>query len=172
MSNLLEGARAGDLDWLIKNKIHLDEYESKMGRPENVITVSFKVKQKEPAQDLVSFLENGYEWVLDADVSTGEIDDGEYLVFLEMRRNPKAVDQIIEMLSDMQHLTNIKPESWNFRWYKNREYAPVNADELKNTVPTTRKDYTSMTENFNRVEESSKDLLPDINTLKRLSGLG
>ena len=83
MSQLLnEGLRKKDLEYLVGNKIHFDEYDSKMGDPEDVITVSFKVKQRMPSEDLTSFIENGYDWVLDADVSSGEIDDGEFLVFV------------------------------------------------------------------------------------------
>jgi hypothetical protein len=171
MRKLFEGAQQGDLDYLISKKIHFDEYDSKMGRPESIITASFKIKQKEPAKDLVSFLENGYDWVLDADVSTGEINDGEYLVFLEMQRRPDMTEKIMEMLKDMQHLTNIKPSDWQFKWYKQHDYQPLKIESLNETVPKTANEYKQMTGSFNEVKEGSKGLLPDIADLKRLSGI-
>jgi hypothetical protein len=171
MRKLFEGARAGDLDYLIAPKIHFDEYESKMGRSDSVITASFKIKQKEPAEDLVSFLENGYEWVLDADVSTGEIDDGEYLVFLEVRRRKDITDKMMEMLDDLQHLTNIKPKNWKFKWYKQSDYQPLTRESLRETLPMTPEDYKAMTGSFEKVKEGVAELLPEIMDLKRLSGI-
>ena len=70
MSQLLsEGLQIGDLNYLVSEKIHIDEYNSKMGQASDVVTLSFKVRNIMPANDLVSYLENGYDWILDADVS-------------------------------------------------------------------------------------------------------
>lgn len=171
MRQLFEGARSGDLDYLISKKIHFDEYDSKMGRPETVCTISFKTKQREPAQDLVSFLENGYDWVLDADVSTGEIGDGEYLVFLEVQRRPSMKENIVEMLNDLKHLTNIDPKEWKFKWYKQHGYQPIDMEKLSETVPDTAARYKEMTGGFNTVKEAAKSVLPDIADLKKLSGI-
>ena len=38
--------------------------------------------QAEENQDLENFIEMGYDFVLDADVTPGETDDGEFLVFV------------------------------------------------------------------------------------------
>ena len=62
----------GDLNRLVHNELHIDEYKSKMGTDEDVCVISFKVSGKEPGADLVSFIEKGYDFVLDADVSSGE----------------------------------------------------------------------------------------------------
>jgi hypothetical protein len=40
-----------------------------MGTDADVCVISFKVAGKEPSADLVSFIEKGYDFVLDADVS-------------------------------------------------------------------------------------------------------
>lgn len=167
-----EGSRAGDLDYLISKKLHIDEYESKMGSNKGIVTVSFKIKQKEPAMDLVRFLENGYDWVLDADVSTGEIDDGEFLVFMEMQRRPDLSKKIIDMLEDLQHLTNVKPKDWKYRWYKQKDYVPVTKESLDETIPNTPNRYAQMIDSYGKTEESiEKDIHPEIEELKRLSGI-
>jgi len=168
---LNEGSRAGDLDYLIGKKIHFDEYESKMGRPDSVVTVSFKIKQKEPALDLVRFLENGYDWVLDADISTGEVDDGEYLVFMEMQRKPDLAEKIVDMLEDLKHLTNIAEDKWKFRWYKDESYNHTSKEAIAKTIPSTPKKYKEMVEGFKNTQESVKELSPEIQELKRLSGI-
>jgi hypothetical protein len=169
---LNEGSRAGDLDYLIGKKLHIDEFESKMGSNRSVVTVSFKTKQREPALDLVRFLENGYDWVLDADVSTGEVDDGEYLVFMEMQRKPDLTKKIMEMLEDLRYLTNIEPTKWQYRWYKQRDYSPVTKESLEETIPNTPNRYAKTTEGFNETQEAIKnEIHPEIAELKKLSGI-
>ena len=88
---LSEGLEQGDLDRLVHRKLHVDEFKSKMGSDADIIVLSFKVDGKEPARDLMNFIERGYEWILDADISSGELDDGQYLVFAELERDP--IDQ-------------------------------------------------------------------------------
>jgi len=69
---LRENLEMGDLARLVHNELHIDEYKSKMGTDADVCVISFKVAGKEPSADLVSFIEKGYDFVLDADVSSGE----------------------------------------------------------------------------------------------------
>ena len=60
-SNITEGLEANDLKRLVHNELHIDEFKSKMGRDEDVVVISFKVTGREPAEDLVNFIEKGYE---------------------------------------------------------------------------------------------------------------
>lgn len=171
MSKLFEGSRAGDLDFLVAPKIHFDEFNSKMGKPDVIITASFKVKQREPAMDLVSFLESGYDWILDADISTGEVSDNEYLVFLEIQRKPDIVKKFSSLIEDLTHLTNINPEAWQFRWYKQKDYQNFTKENFDLTVPLTSEKYKESIDEFVRVEEQSKELAGDLGRLKKLSGI-
>jgi len=93
---LSEGLEQGDLDRLVHNKLHVDEFKSKMGSDADIIVLSFKVDGKEPARDLMNFIERGYDWILDADISSGELDDGQYLVFAELERDPAAAKHIYQ----------------------------------------------------------------------------
>jgi len=68
---LRESLEHGDLKRLVHDELHVDEFKSKLGDDHDVVVVSFKVAGKEPANDIVSFVEKGYEWVIDADVSSG-----------------------------------------------------------------------------------------------------
>lgn len=169
---LCEGLSKEDLIYLVGNKIHFDEYDSKMGENEDVITASFKIKQRMPSQDLVNFIENGYDWVLDADVSSGEVDDGEFLVFVEMPRQPSIFENMMELLSDLQHLTDIKLNEWKFKWYKQKEYHPLDEETITELVPTTPGKYKEFTEQFASVDKEQKNLSDEIAQIKRLSGIG
>jgi hypothetical protein len=168
---LNEGLRPKDLEYLVGNKIHFDEYESKMGDPDDVITVSFKIKQRMPSEDLVSFIENGYDWVLDADVSSGEIEDGEFLVFVEMPRRSRIFEQLVELLDDLQHLTDIKLNEWKFRWYKQKEYHSLNEAGIGEIVPDSPTKYRQYVEQFEGVQQEQASLADELSTIKKLSGI-
>ena len=168
---LNEGLQADDLKYLVSNTLHIDEYNSKMGQASDVVTISFKVRDIMPANDLVSFLENGYDFVLDADVSSGEVADGERLVFVEVQRKTNIYNNIDEMLEDINHLTGIKRGDWKFRWYKSNEYHSLNEENFKKIVPTTSSSYEKTITEYNNVKTETEKLNSDIEAIKKLSGI-
>jgi len=168
---LSEGLQQGDLKYLVDDRLHFDEYNSKMGQPADVVTMSFKVRDLMPAQDLVSFLENGYDWVLDADVSTGEVSDNNRLVFVEAERTSGLYKQIQEMLTDLDHLTGIKPDKWRFRWFKQDDYMPMTEDNFKQSIPSTPEKYIESVDHYGIVEKNKKQISDDLDRIKKLSGL-
>ena len=105
------GLRKSDLKDLVYHIFEIDEYASKMGDDKNIITLSFTVNSKDPADDLVRFLEGGYSFILDADVTAGEQDDGTYRVFVELERDKdgnKNIMEIIDGVTKLADLENIK----------------------------------------------------------------
>ena len=78
------GLQAKDLRSLVYDIFEIDSFKSKMGEDKDIVVLSFSVKSQEPANDLMNFLEKGYPFVLDADVTSGEQPDGTYKVFVEM----------------------------------------------------------------------------------------
>jgi len=135
--NINEGLEQNDLARLVHPELHIDEYKSKMGKDEDIVVLSFKVTGREPAEDLVNFIEKGYEWVLDADVSAGELDDGDYLVFVECDREPGAAENIVAMLKDILNLTSQKMSEWSVQIRSRPEKLELSADTIKNNVPLT-----------------------------------
>jgi hypothetical protein len=168
---LNEGLQMDDLKYLVNDTIHIDEFNSKMGEPSDVVTLSFKVKDLMPATDLVSFLENGYDFVLDADVSTGEIRDNERLVFVEVQRKPGIYKYVNEMLDDINHLTGIDRNAWKFRWYKSNDYISMNEENFEKVVPLTAEKYEKSIEEFNKLKSDTTKLNSDIEEIKKLSGI-
>ena len=102
-----DSLKAGDLRNLVKHIFEVDNYKSKMGDDKDIVVLSFTVEHKAPAEDLVSFIEKGYQFVLDADMTPGELSDGKYRVFVEMQRTPKVAEQINDLLYGVQKLTGI-----------------------------------------------------------------
>jgi hypothetical protein len=139
--NLNEGLEQNDLARLIQPELHIDEYKSKMGKDEDIVVLSFKITGREPAEDLVNFIEKGYEWVLDADVSAGELDDGDFLVFVECDRDPAAADNIMAMLKDIMNLTSQVLGEWSIQIRSNPEKLELTADNIRNNVPLSTSSY-------------------------------
>lgn len=138
---LFEGLEQGDLARLIHPRLHIDEFESKMGDDSDIIVLSFKVNGKEPALDLMNFIERGYEWILDSDVSSGELDDGEYIVFAELERTPAAAEHIVGLLKDILNLTGQGLEEWKFQYRKSSNEHDISEEEILSVVPHSSADY-------------------------------
>jgi len=139
--------REGDLKDLVDNILEIDSYSSKMGNDENIVVLSFTVMENEPAQDLVNFIERGYSFVLDADVSSGEQSDGMYRVFVEIERDPGVGEQIMELMDGVTKLTANK--DFKFRYYKSFDASPMTLEELSSRVPTDVAGYESLVNESN-----------------------
>jgi hypothetical protein len=107
-----EGLDYLDMENQVNNKVSVDEYAAKTGSDDDTITLAFTVKGQLASTDLVDWFERGYDFVIDAQPSDGEISVGKYLVFVEMNRRSKAPARIIEMLTDLETLTGIKINEW------------------------------------------------------------
>ena len=160
---LFEGLRPLDLQDMISPLFEVDAYKSKMGEDRDVCVISFKVKDRNPARDLMEFIEKGFEFVLDSDVSSGENDKGEYFVFVEIPRSSKIVDHIEDLTYGVRKLTGI--DDWKFRYYKENNVLPATRDSLKENIPLTANRYDEVV-GESRVREMkkffSKTLMDDL----------
>lgn len=170
---LRENLEQGDLKRLVHSELHIDEYKSKMGDDADICVVSFKVSGKEPSADLVSFIEKGYDFVLDADVSSGEKEGGDYLVFVELDRTPKLPEQIIQIMEDLMNLTAQKIEDWRVRYYKSTEDHDLTEDVLKEIIPLTSEAYDAKygKDEEDLEAEEPKDITQDLDAMKAVAGV-
>jgi hypothetical protein len=137
--NLNEELRPADLRYLVDNVFEIDSYSSKMGNDQDVSVISFNVKSKDAAEDLESFIEKGYKFVLDADVSPGEVKEGKYKVFVEMERDKNLSSHIVEILDGVKKLVDNK--DFRFRYYRSFRSNPADLEALIDAVPTTPSQY-------------------------------
>jgi len=117
--NLQEGLNHKDMVGLIKPSIHIDEFVSKMGNDDDIATVSFYTKNSKVADDLVEWFEKGYDFVLDADRSPGEIKPNRYLVYVEIKRRTSLPKQIKELINDLASLTEYNEDDWTVMYDDN-----------------------------------------------------
>jgi hypothetical protein len=113
---LNEGLRPLDLKEMIYSNFEIDTYRSKMGEDRDICVLTFRVKDREPAKDLMEFIEKGFSFVLDSDVSSGENDKGDYFVFVEIERSSRLAEQIEDIVLSIEKLTSLK--EWQFKYHK------------------------------------------------------
>ena len=168
---LRENLEMGDLKRLVHDELHIDEYKSKMGDDADVCVISFKVSGKEPSADLVSFIEKGYDFVLDADVSSGEKEGGDYLVFVELERTDKLPEQIIKMMEDLLNLTEQQLKDWRVRYYKSTEDHDLTEETLEQIIPSTPEAYDAKYgEDEEEVDvEEPEDITQDLDQMKAVA---
>ena len=139
--------REGDLRDMIHDVFEIDSFASKMGADKDIVTLSFSLKEKAPADDLMNFLERGYGFILDADVTTGEQSDGTYKVFVELQRDKEVHRNILEIIDGVKNLAEM--DNFKFRYYKNWRSADIS--QLEEIVPNDPDNYGL------KVEESRLD---------------
>jgi hypothetical protein len=136
---LNEGLRPLDLENLISDTFEVDVYRSKMGEDKDVCVLSFVSETRFPARDLMEFIEKGYPFVLDADVSSGENTEGKYHIFVELSRTEKLAENIKELLYGVEKLTGIK--DFKFKYHKRSGVYEADRDSLKNMIPDSVEKY-------------------------------
>jgi hypothetical protein len=156
---LNEGLDYHDLEGQMIPIVSVDEYAAHMGTDSEIVTLAFTIKSEAAGNDLVDWFERGYDFVLDAQVSEGEVKPGRYLVFVEMNRRTSVPKRIIELLDDLETLTAIPVKDWTII-VDDEEYSPEE-DILKQVITISPHDYRETEE----VEEE------EINEMRERAGL-
>ena len=99
----------------VEPTLTVDEYAAKMGKDNDIVTLAFVVRSKDAGNDLVEWFEKGYDYILDASLSTGEIESGKWLIFVELNRRSTVPERIVELINDLKTLTNLKLSDWTIR---------------------------------------------------------
>jgi hypothetical protein len=139
-----ESLHAKDLKDLVKKVFEIDSYKSKVGEDQDVCVLSFTVDQEDPAKDLENFFEMGYSFILDADCTAGETDNGKYIVFVEIERSRHLAEQIFELIEGVKKVTGL--EDMRFRYFKNFKSEPATLENLEAAVPKDKNAYKTATE--------------------------
>jgi hypothetical protein len=151
-----EGLDYHDFANQITPVISIDEYSAKTGEDDEIVTLAFTVKGEKASNDLVEWFERGYDFVLDAQVSDGEVNRGKYLVFVEMNRRTRAPQRIVELLEDLKTLTDLKLADWTAR-IEDEEY-DIDEETLSQHMILSPHEYRKLKEK-------------DLNEMRELSGV-
>ena len=162
MLTLIESLDYMDLADQVSTTITVDEYAAKMGKDKDIVTLTFKVNSKLAADDLVSWFERGYDFVLDASVSEGEIEDGKYLVFVEIQRRSTVPKRIVQLLSDLETLTGLELAEWTVE---------VEGDEYEADPVALQKAITCNPNVYKDQKDSVKEVENKLNEYRSIAGL-
>lgn len=138
---LNENLRSKDLKDFVGEFFSIDQYSSKMGEDRDIVVLGFRVREKNPAIDLMEFIEKGYPFVLDADISSGEEHDGQYQVFVELERTKQLPEQLKNLLNGISRLTD--NFEWQFKYQKSGQTVLFNEQAILENVPMTQEEYDS-----------------------------
>jgi hypothetical protein len=139
---LTEGFDYRDLQGQIDPTISVDEYAANMGDDDEIVTLAFTVKGQQASEDLVDWFERGYDYVLDSEVSDGQVSKGKYLVFVEMNRRTTVPERIVELIEDLQTLTDLSLEDWTVKVDK-KDYRPE-VEQLKSVIVLSPSKYRQL----------------------------
>lgn len=156
--NLLEGLDYHDMKGQVEPKVTVDEYAAKTGKDSDVVTITFTVNSKLAADDLTSWLEMGYDFITDASVSTGEIEPGKYLVFAEMNRRRSVPERILEILEELNTITDIGIDDWTII-VDEKDY-PAKKEKLEQVIITSPHEY-----------REEKEHEKELNDMRDIAGL-
>jgi hypothetical protein len=153
--------RANDLEYLVKKVFEIDSFKSKIGTDEDICVLSFTVDGQDPAKDLVNFIEMGFNFVLDADASSGEMDDGKYRVYIEIERTRNIGEQIMEIVDGIKKLTAYT--EMRFRYFKSFKSEEATLENLSAAVPSDKERYQLATKEreFDNVDNFFSNSLAD-----------
>lgn len=138
-NKLTESLHYGDLKNFVNEVFTVDRYSSKMGDDKDVIVLGFNVKEKHPAMDLMEFIEKSYNFILDADISSGEEHDGHYQVFVEIERTPEFPKQLKSLIKGVSNLCD--RDDWRFRYQKAPASVELTDKTISENIPVTKEAY-------------------------------
>lgn len=138
-SEINESVSVNDLRGHISNLVSIDQYKSKTDNDRNVIVIAYKVKDKNPAQDLSQFIESGLD-LLDVDISPGPDTDGYYTVYVEIERDSQSISKILKITEDVSRLDE-EITQWMFTSYNDKMPQEFSLEAISNSIVTSSYDY-------------------------------
>jgi hypothetical protein len=90
----------------------------------------------------MEFVEKGFHFVLDSDVSSGENDKGDYFVFVEIERSSRLAEQIDDIIKSVEKLTSLS--EWKFKYHKSSKEYDLSEETLSSVVPRSSSEYDGL----------------------------
>ena len=121
------------------------------------------VKSKLVAEDLVTWFERGYEYILDASISEGELEPNKWLVFVEMERRSWVARRLIGLIRDLETLTGIPVNDYTLNI--DAEEYPLEIDIMKQKMILNPAKYEV------EKEEEVEKVEAELNEMRNQAGL-
>lgn len=122
--------RENDLVNTVLKQISLDEFQPKTGDEKDVAVVGFHTTQNFPGKDLYNFINGSALDTRDVELSPNPNTDGYYMVFVEMDRNEKLLDNIRSLVSEIANVTG------KLKWRVSTPYVEEQVDLNDDSITT------------------------------------
>lgn len=127
---ILESLQPGDLDHLVLPLLSIDEFSSKIDDA-RAIVVGWYCTDRDPATDLMKFIEGSNLPFLDTEVSPAPTPDGYYLLFVEISRNQDFINTLTEIL---HQVSNLVDNEWQMKVWGHTDIVDISKDNIKEYV--------------------------------------
>lgn len=147
--------KSEDLKHCVLPFISIDEFMPKLGTVEEVIVLAFYLFEREPADDLNTFIQRGVFDIIDSDVSPNPDENGHYVVFVEFERVANFFTTLNRFLIDVEKLTG--EIDWQVKPYLSDKVYDLQDPLLPGFVVTDPGSYVDKVE-FIKAKKTEKDI--------------
>jgi hypothetical protein len=161
MNQLSESLLENDLKWLVLDDVMIDMHKTKLGKDKDYIVLAISVTDKQPAEDLATFIENSVYEFDDVEVSGATDTAGNYMIYVELARNDQAYKTVHGILTDCSKLCGIT--EWKFKTTNVKNGIVLDEDSFNAHIITDPEEYikfhpekTDEEEQADAVKESIK----------------
>jgi len=139
MKLLSESLTENDLKWLVLVDVMIDMHKTKLGKDKDYIVLAISVTDKQPAEDLATFIENSVYDFDDVEVSGATDTQGNYMIYVELARDDQAYKTVKGVLTDCTKLCGIT--EWKFKTTNVKQAIPLDEDSFNAHIITDPEEY-------------------------------
>jgi tetratricopeptide (TPR) repeat protein len=123
----------------VQDRFLVDVYKPRNGDEKDIAVLAFLVLERKPAIILSRRITQGKFEFIDVDVSPAPDDEGNHLVFLEIKRTAAMFDVLSDILRHIGNMVDI--DQWYFQPYAYKEFLDWNRENFLKTIPQSPEDH-------------------------------
>jgi hypothetical protein len=131
METQQQGLKNAPLRGFVQDRFLVDVYKPKNGDEKDIVVLAFLVMDR---------ITQGQFEFIDVDVSPAPDEEGNYLVFLEIKRSAAMFDLLSDILGHLGNMVDI--HQWYFQPYAYQEFLDWNRENFLKTIPQSPQDHS------------------------------
>lgn len=144
MQTQQQALKTAILRGFVQDRFLMDVYKPQNGDEKDIVVVAFMVLERKPAIILSRRITQGQFEFIDVDVSPAPDEEGNYLVFLEIKRNAAMFAVLNDILQHVGSMVDI--HQWYFQPYAHKAYLDWNRENFLKTIPQSPEDHGKQSE--------------------------
>jgi tetratricopeptide (TPR) repeat protein len=140
METQQQGLKNAPLRGFVQDRFLVDIYKPRNGDEKDIVVLAFLALERKPAIILSRRITQGQFEFIDVDVSPAPNEEGNYLVFLEIKRSAAMFEVLSDILRHIGGIVDI--HQWYFQPYAHPEFLDWNRENFLKTVVQSPEDTT------------------------------